>query len=414
MRAAKDQPNPKKVNAGNASMADLFFDSPSEECSSYSSKDDMKLVQNYQGNKHLVHSSYAVKYLPFMILLYRIMEEGKREAIIRTDTEYDREAWDDAIDSYRLGQVVVPWMDGATATLCECYKMDNMPILLDEDKFDKACLCQWRPRDSLWLLITDFHEAPHGLQDNISGTDRATRLYLVGCVKGYLTFLKVMFFSRADTLLARLITWLERPDSPFEKPANAEFVKCRIDSMIVDFWSEVRSNARVSKRFPSVCDFQNEGAVWILLSRYEQALFEQMAMDEYPHIRFYEKPRGEYWRIRGGGKSVNPGASLPRIGGQSSQHTATQKPMPSTHSNQPHNLPRASICPYHLAWKMQVKRNDGSHMAACQYENNCRLPHVELDTITSTQATGALSNCKPSMVTKVSNAITAKVSDFKA
>jgi hypothetical protein len=204
MRAAREQGLVKKVNAGNTSLADLFFDSPPDESSSYSSKDDMKLVQDYQGNKHLVRSSYAVKYLSFMNLFYRIMEEGKREAIIRTDTEYDREAWDDAIDSYRLGQVV-PGMDGATATLCECYKMDNMPILLDEEKLDRARLCQWRPRDSIWLSITDFHEAPHGLQDKITGTDRATRLYLVGCVKGYLTFLKVMFFSKADTLLARLI-----------------------------------------------------------------------------------------------------------------------------------------------------------------------------------------------------------------
>ena len=189
---------------------------------------------------------------------------------------------------------VVPGMDAATATLCECYLLDGMPIMYDEEKLDRARLCQWRARDLTWLSVTDFHETPHGLQEQIIGTARVTRLYLVGCVKGFLTFLRVMFCSTADTLLSRLIKWLERQDSPFDETANAEYVRCRIDSMLVDFWSEVRSNARVSKRYPLCCDFQVEGAVWVLLARYEQALFDQMAQDKYPHLRFYEKPRGEY------------------------------------------------------------------------------------------------------------------------
>ena len=408
MRTEKEQKAGRTVNPGNTSLADLFFDSPPEEGLSYSSKDDMKWVQDYQGNMHRVRSTYAVKYLSFMNLFYRIMEEGKREAIIRTDTEYDHDAWNDAIDSYRLCPTVAG-MDVSTATLCEGYKLENMPLMLDEKKVDRARLCQWKSRDLTWLSITDFHEAPHGLQDRLKGTDRAGRLYLVGCVKGYLTFLRVMFFSGADSLLSRLIAWLERPDSPFEKPANTEYVRCRIDGMLVDFWSEVRSNKRVSRRYPTACDFQCEGAVWALLAMFEQSLFDQMAMEEYSHIRFYEKPQGEFWRIRGGGKSVMEGVSQ-----SSSEHSFRQSQLPTSRPTSSSGGGLTSICPYHLAWRLQVKKNDGTHMGACQYVASCRFPHVDLDTITVAQATGALHNCKPSMVTKVSAAIIAKGNSFKA
>jgi hypothetical protein len=400
------------VNSGNNSLADLFLVSPSEEGQSYSSKDDMKVVQDYQGGKHLIRSSYAVKFLSFMNLFYRTMEEGKREAIIRTDTEYDRAGWDEAVDSFRFGQVV-PGMDPSIATLCECYKLDNMPVLLDEVKLDRARLCQWKTRDLTWLSIVDFHEAPHGLQDQLKGTDRATRLYLAGCVRGFLTFLKVMFYSHADSLLTRLITWLERQGSLYEKQANTEFVRCRIDSMLVDFWSEVRSNAKESRRFPTACDFQVPGAVWGLLSRYEEALFEQMALDEYPHIRFYEKPKGDFWRTLGGGKGT-AGQTTPAKTNGFGVGDRTQVSYSTPTRSSPTGGKPISICPFHLACKLQVKRTDGTTMGPCSYETNCRHPHVDLNAITATQATDSLHNCKPSMTSKVAAAISTRASDFKA
>jgi hypothetical protein len=247
------------------------------------------------------------------------MEDQKREVIIRADTAYERDSWDGAMDLFRLGEATLD-MEGPIATLYECFKLDNMPIMLSVEKLDRARLCAWKARDLTWLSIVDFHEAPHAVQDSLQGTDRATRMYLSGCVKGYLTFLKVYFFSHADSLLRRLIAWLEKPDSPYTKPVNSEFVRCRIDRMFVDMWTEVRSSFSGSSQFPGVCDFQTPGAVWILLGRYEQSLFEQMALDEYPHQRFYEKPRGEYYSIRGGGLLEGPTAYL-RVPAQRSDQT---------------------------------------------------------------------------------------------
>jgi len=417
--ATSEQAQTRKpnLNPGTTSFSDVLFDSPPHEGQSYSSKDDFKIVYDYQGNQHTLRSMYAVKFLSFMNLYYRIMEDKKRDVIIRADTAYDRESWDGAMDLFRLGEAD-PGMDGPTATLYECYKLDNMPVTLNLEKLDRARLCLWKARDLTWLSIVDFHEAPHAVQDSIKGTDRATRMYLSGCVKGYLAFLRVYFFSQADLLLLRLIAWLEKPDSPYTKPVNVEFVRCRIDRMFVDMWTEVRSSFNGSSRFPGVCDFQRPGAVWLLMARYEQSLFEQISLDEYPHQRFYEKPRGEYYSIRGAGLLEAPAA-----------HSVTP-PSRSAYSNSggtPTSLPghlvtplRTTggkvmvICPYHLARQLQVARNDGTLMSECSYLANCRFPHVDIATLTTAQAIGSLHNCKPSMVAKVTAAVTLRGAEFKA
>ena len=406
-----------RLNPGMSSLADIFHETPPHEGTSYSSKDDFKIVYDYQGNQHTIRSLYAVKFLSFMNLYYRVMEDRKRDVIIRADTAYDRESWDGAMDLFRLGEATVG-MEAPIATLYECFKLDNMPIMLCAEKLDRARLCVWKARDLTWLSITDFHEAPHGVQNVLKGTDRSTRMYLSGCVKGYLVFLKVYFFSQADTLLTRLISWLEKPDSPYTKPVNSEFVRCRIDRMFVDMWTEVRSSFNGSSRFPGMGDFQTPGAVWILLGYYEQSLFEQMALDEYPHTRFYEKPRGEFYTIRGGGlvdgshpqTVMSPSRAYQSGGGTTTHPSPPLLPSPSRGGGGKVMV----ICPYHLARQLAVARNDGTLMSECSYASNCRFPHVDIATITAPQALGTLHNCKPSMTEKVTSAITLRGADFKA
>ena len=53
-------------------------------------------------------------------------------------------------------------------------------------------------------------------------------------------------------------------------------------------------------------------------------------------------------------------------------------------------------------------------MAQCSFDTNCRFPHVGIETVSVSQATASLHNCKPSMASKVTAEITARGAEFKA
>ncbi len=139
------------------------------------------------------------------------------------------------------------------------------------------------------------------MQLHLTGTTRPTRLYLAGCVRRYLTFLKVTFFADADQLWSRLLPWLERSDSPFNRPHHTEFIRAHIEDHLAQFWNEVRLGGSASTS--SDCNFEVAGDVWRLWGKYEELMFMKMDLDLFPHTAFFASG-GEYSKIKTSGVGV--------------------------------------------------------------------------------------------------------------
>ena len=263
------------------------------------------------------------------------------------------------------------------------------------DQLDAARQCKWTANNWSHLSIVNFHENPFGGESMYQGADPQARLYLRDCVLGYRMFLMVYYTAAAATLFEGLLNWFEDPAIHRDRRFDAEFIRARVDRMLVDFWSEVRFAGSQSPRFGQF-SFAREGDIWSLFSAYESELLSRLSNDPYPHSVFYHQSGGEYWKISGDSSRVV------HASGSSRSSTGSHKS-------------GVSICPYHLFHLLQVAKTDGTPCQACTRGSSCQSPHVALNTITMAQAIQAVAGTAVGHIT-MANAlqrISAEHASFK-
>ncbi len=320
------------------------------------SKDDARTSFVDQDNRlRELKSARMEKYEDHLTLYHRAMDERKQEILVRERTDYSRKVWDEALAPYLEGSVKSG--DAEMQTLCECYRMQEMPIIKDAEKMDRARQCQFLTRDWKNLSVMDFVENPGG-QASMEGNTRGSRLALLAGVEGYLTFLSIVFYARAEELWGRLRTWLRRPNPPNGPHWETIFLRARIESAVVYFWGEVRSGLRVSTRFPDR-SFDVPGDIWRLWADFETDMMMAIALNPMPHTAF---------RAKGGELSQIRGASPFESGGQ-------RKEEPKQGASQ-------QVCTYQLGHDLKLTSSSGSLWGACTKGLGCSNKHVELGSTT--------------------------------
>ncbi len=230
------------------------------------------------------------------------------------------------------------------------------------EQLDSARQCKWIANNWAHLSIVNFHENPFGGEAMYQGAEPQSRVYLRDCVLGYQMFLVVYFTAEAATVFNDLVQWLGDVNIHRDRRFDAEFIRARIDRMLVDFWSEVRFAGPQSPRFKHL-SFANDGEIWDIFHAYEADLLLRLMNDPYPHPVFYHQAGGEYWKI----SNETPKGS--QSGGSPRQQKGSNP-----------------ICPYHMFNLLQVTKADGTICGACTRGSNCQHPHVPLGSITMAQA----------------------------
>jgi hypothetical protein len=230
------------------------------------------------------------------------------------------------------------------------------------------------------------------------------RNYLRDCVQGYLIFLEVYFTIKARSLFSRLLAWFA--DQTVHRAAwfDADFIRARIDRMLVDFWYDVRVATLRSSTYTQF-SFAVEGDVWKLFAAYESEMLTRLGMDVWPHPRFFNPVEGEFKEI-----SANPPATSQLAHAKNSGSTIHPSSATSTLTRF-----KLIICPFHLFHALDMKRHTGAPYDPCSHGTSCVHGHVDTQSVTRDEATTAMlaSGLHASLVDKVITAIQANASRFK-
>jgi hypothetical protein len=343
-----------RVNPGTSHSIFDTYDDDNEGASF-----DAKMVRDRDNNLVLVRSKRASEWLNFQTVFQRAMSPKKRQVIFGDDTSYDQESVRQRLAPFLRPDDTVSHSDSEVSTLFQYHRLQSMSAVSNSDKFKSSLLCLFRHDDWSVLSLVDFHECPPTQPVVFRGLDRATRLFLRECLRGYMLFLTVFFDSRYTHLWTRTLSWLESIQSGGILLFDGEFLRARLESAICDFWTEVRYGESESTLSPGHSYGRAED-IFKVWESVEDTMFSRIARDPYPHCIFFDG--GEYARLK-----------------RSSEKTASLSPGQKSD-------PNLHICPFHLGHLLKVTSSEGSLMGPCRFQQGCHAPHVDLSTLTISQA----------------------------
>ena len=392
---------PSSSPSGKLSSASsiLFTDGDNPENSST----EGKVVVDPDGVPWHIQSQFAMKIMKERQVFMRGMHPTRISMFLRNDVGYDRSVWNAAISPYAQGRSAIS-DDLQSQAIARCYRLVRMEVCNPPERLDDARRCLWTENDWSKLSIIHFNPNPHGGSSMFEGNDPMVLDYLRDCVMGFRLFLSVYYTAEAASFFQSLVDWFHDQKIHRTKRFDGEFLRARIDRMLVNFWSEVRHNGPQSPQYPRF-SYATPGDIWKILAAYEKDLVDGFLDDPFPHSLFYCTPDGEYCMISG---STTHARSVP----VSRSVSAHSSPPPAS---KPQAKTSSSICPYHLFHLLQVAKADGTTCAACTRGSSCGLPHVSLNVISFSQALEAAVSAKVSDKTlaSASSRISSDPSVFK-
>jgi hypothetical protein len=213
-------------------------------------------------------------------------------------------------------------------------------------------------------------------------------------------FLEVYYTVKARDFFPDVLKWFADQEVHRDLWFEADFIRARIDRMLVDFWSDVRASADVSSKFGQF-SFSVDGDVWRLLAAYEADMLRRLRVDPFPHTRFFHAD-GEFMKI-----------SRAAIAPQSTP--VPKSSVTSTVGASPSKPVQCPICPYHLFVLLRLKRHDGSDYDPCHHGSKCVNPHCDLSAVTADEALESvkLSGINALLISKVHQQILSQPGAFK-
>ena len=370
--------------------ADLAEGLPSEESRSIVGR-DLELVEFRAKNED--------KFLDYITPFQRVMAMEKRAILIRESSEYSRTWFDSALEPYLNFRVEAQeGMHEEVVALTSYFRMAKMPFIRDGEKRDRAYQCLFKAKDWSFHSVADYREV-EGVNDAVmEGTGRESRLSLLECVKGYLLFLSILFHCQAKNFLERFRRFLENYHPKRDGPTwDTLFLRARMESLLVDFWQEVRTGLTRSARFPAR-SFSTPGDVWRLLYDFESEMLDSFSNNVEPHTNFRSKGGELDTTIRETGRSGRQDRNTSGGGGQ---RPPEQREAPR------------QICAWHLGQALKLEKKDGSLMDPCSRGSGCLHAHSELRDMTAAQAkAAAVSTMKGPMLERFEAAIAVEESAF--
>ncbi len=253
-----------------SAASSIFFDD--EDNPENASSVEQKVIVDTDGRQHIFSSKFAMQIMQERQVFMRVMHSSRTELLLRNHVGYMRDVWDAALSPYSVGGAAVD-MDEESVSLSLYHRLERMPMT--PEQLDAARQCKWVINNWAHLSIINFHENPFGGESMYQGADQQSRAYLRDCVLGYQMFLTVYFTNKASSSFLKLVQWLSDVKIHRDRRFDAEFIRARIDRMLVDFWSEVRFAGSQSPRFRHL-SFAKEGEIWLILEAYETELLERL------------------------------------------------------------------------------------------------------------------------------------------
>ena len=341
-----------------------------------------KVVVDPDGVHWQIQSQFAMKIMKERQVFMRGMHVTRLQMFLRNDVGYDRAVWNAAISPYSQGRASMSEDLQSLAIAC-CYRLVRMDACTSPERLDDARRCLWAQNDWSKLSIVHFNPNPHGGTSLYEGHDPMVLDYMRDCVIGYRLFLSVYYTAEANTFFQSLIDWFHDQRIHRNKRFDGEFLRARIDRMLVNFWSEVQHNGPASPQYPTF-SYAVPGDIWKILAAYEKDLVTLLLEDPFPHSLFYCAPDGEYCLISGHTSHARSVSAVKQSSGPLSPSTPSRTISRAT----------SGICPYHLFHLLAVVKVDGSSCSACTRGSACGLPHVALASISLSQALAAAVDAK--------------------
>ena len=341
-----------------------------------------KVLVDPDGVHWNIQSQFAMKIMKERQVFMRGMHSSRIQMFLRNDVGYDRAVWNAAISPFSQGRSVLSEDLQSQAIAC-CYRLVRMDACTTPERMDDSRKCLWTENDWSKLSIVHFNPNPHGGSTMYEGYDPMILDYMRDCVIGYRLFLSVYYTAEANTFFQSLIDWFHDQRIHRTKRFDGEFLRARIDRMLVNFWSEVRHNGPSSPQYPRY-SYAVPGDIWRILAAYEADLVSMLTDDPFPHSLFYCAPDGEYCLISGS-------KSHPRVA-QSIKYSNVASPFPSSYKS-PSRSP-SGICPFHLLHLLQVPKADGTTCSACNRGSSCGLSHGALSDVSLSQALASVVDAK--------------------
>ena len=335
------------------------------------------------------------KFLEYITPFNRVMATEKRAILIRESTEYSRTWFDTTLEPYLNFRVsVTAGMHKEVAALAS-FRMAKMPFIKDGERRDRAYQSLFRAKDWSYHSIADYREV-EGVNDTpMEGTERESRLSLLECVKGYLLFLSAVFHSNAKTYLSRFREFLENYHPMRDGPIwDTVFLRARMESLLVDFWQEVRTGLTRSSKFPNR-SFSTPGDAWLLFHDFETEMLDTFANNVEPHTNFRAKGGELETTIRG-----------------SHRGTAMRAEKPTAPTRLTDSKELKQLCTWQLGHSLKMETKDGKRMEPCTRGSSCPHAHAELRDITVEQARGAAQTTRGVLLERFEAAITVEESAF--
>ena len=348
---------------GNNSSAYFGQDESGSSDQSTSKSIDSKIYTDEDGTDHQLDSKLATSFSRTNKTWWRIMSETKYNLLIKNMLNYDSVLWDERELPFKNGKGSES-TDPEIASLGNIFLLSEMSINQDQEKIDKARQMLFRVDDWKWLSIVDFKLEPSSQSLKEFGHSRGGRLFLIDCIEGVLTFIRVYFYHEAHNLLQRTIKFLSTELTHQRNYYDFNFLRAKIEAVFANFFTSVRNSKTFDILYPSRV-FSNKGDVWKLFDDYENSMFEEIHRDVFPHGMFNAK-LGEFSRIVGGGfNQFNKGL--------------TAKPVKVIKS--------LDICGFFLRYSLGMSHPKfGTPYKECLFGDTCSFTHTELSTISVNQA----------------------------